>query len=85
MIERGRYLVTVSGCDLASASVDIQAAIDEMTFPLGFEPRLGGQRQEMETSFDRMRFAILLAIFMVNLEGAWRRGRRGSCLNARRL
>ena len=38
-----------------------------MTFPLGFEPRLGGQRQEMEASFESMRFAILLAIFMVYL------------------
>jgi HAE1 family hydrophobic/amphiphilic exporter-1 len=53
--------------DLGSASADIQAALDEMTFPLGFDTRLGGQRQEMETSFDSMRFAILLAVFMVYL------------------
>ena len=38
-----------------------------MTFPTGFDWRLGGQRQEMETSFDSMRFAILLAVFMVYL------------------
>ena len=57
----------LDGRDLGSASNEIQAALDEMTFPLGFETRLGGQRQEMETSFDSMRFAILLAIFMVYL------------------
>jgi HAE1 family hydrophobic/amphiphilic exporter-1 len=57
----------LDGRDLGSASADIQAALDEMTFPLGFDTRLGGQRQEMETSFDSMRFAILLAVFMVYL------------------
>jgi HAE1 family hydrophobic/amphiphilic exporter-1 len=57
----------LDGRDLGGASADIQAALDEMTFPLGFDTRLGGQRQEMETSFDSMRFAILLAVFMVYL------------------
>ena len=57
----------LDGRDLGSASNDIQAALGEMTFPLGFEARLGGQRAEMETSFASMRFAILLAIFMVYL------------------
>jgi HAE1 family hydrophobic/amphiphilic exporter-1 len=57
----------LDGLDLGSASTAIQAALDEMTFPLGFDTRLGGQRQEMETSFDSMRFAILLAVFMVYL------------------
>jgi len=38
-----------------------------MTFPEGFDWRLGGQRKEMETSFQSMQFAILLAIFMVYL------------------
>jgi HAE1 family hydrophobic/amphiphilic exporter-1 len=38
-----------------------------MTFPIGFETRLGGQRQEMETSFASMRLALLLAVFMVYL------------------
>ena len=35
--------------------------------PAGYDWRVGGQRQEMETSFDSMRLAILLAIFMVYL------------------
>jgi HAE1 family hydrophobic/amphiphilic exporter-1 len=57
----------LDGRDLGSASRDISAALDQMTFPTGFGTRLGGQRQEMETSFESMRFAILLAVFMVYL------------------
>ncbi len=38
-----------------------------MNLPAGYDWRIGGQRQEMETSFDSMRLAILLAIFMVYL------------------
>ena len=57
----------LDGRDLGSASADIQAALSEMTIPIGFETRLGGQRQEMETSFASMRFAMLLAVFMVYL------------------
>jgi HAE1 family hydrophobic/amphiphilic exporter-1 len=57
----------LDGIDLGSASAAIQGALDQMTFPLGFDTRLGGQRQEMETSFASMRFAILLAVFMVYL------------------
>jgi HAE1 family hydrophobic/amphiphilic exporter-1 len=57
----------LDGRDLGGASADIQNALAEMTLPVGFETRLGGQRQEMETSFESMRFAILLAIFMVYL------------------
>jgi HAE1 family hydrophobic/amphiphilic exporter-1 len=55
------------GRDLGSASEDIEAALDSMTWPVGFDYRLGGQRKEMETSFQSMQFAILLAIFMVYL------------------
>ncbi len=55
------------GRDLGSVSEEIEQALGAMTFPAGFDWRLGGQRQEMETSFDSMRFAILLAVFMVYL------------------
>ncbi len=55
------------GRDLGSASEDINAALASMTFPAGFDWRIGGQRQEMETSFESMRLAILLAVFMVYL------------------
>ncbi len=57
----------LDGRDLGSASEEIQKALDQMTFPAGFDFNLGGQRQEMETSFRSMRFAILLAVFMVYL------------------
>jgi HAE1 family hydrophobic/amphiphilic exporter-1 len=62
-------LVTANldGRDLGGASLDIQRALAGMTFPIGFETRLGGQRQEMEASFESMRFALLLAVFMVYL------------------
>ncbi len=55
------------GRDLGSASDDIGEALAGMTFPTGFDWRVGGQRQEMETSFESMRLAILLAVFMVYL------------------
>ena len=55
------------GRDLGSASEDILRALDAMAFPTGFDYRIGGQRQEMETSFESMQMAIALAVFMVYL------------------
>jgi HAE1 family hydrophobic/amphiphilic exporter-1 len=55
------------GRDLGSVSEEIAAALEAMNMPPGFDWRIGGQRQEMETSFDSMRMAIFLAIFMVYL------------------
>jgi HAE1 family hydrophobic/amphiphilic exporter-1 len=55
------------GRDLASVSDDIASALAAMQMPAGFDWRIGGQRQEMETSFTSMRLAIFLAIFMVYL------------------
>jgi len=55
------------GRDLGSVSLDITAALEAIAFPSGFDWHVGGQRQEMETSFDSMRLAIFLAIFMVYL------------------
>ena len=57
----------LAGRDLASVSDEITAALQSMTFPAGFDWRIGGQRQEMDTSFGSMRMAILLAVFMVYL------------------
>jgi len=53
--------------DLGSASEEIEEILQGMTLPAGFDWRIGGQRQEMETSFQSLRFAILLAVFMVYL------------------
>ncbi len=57
----------LAGRDLAGASEDIGQALDALELPSGFDSRIGGQRQEMEVSFNSMRLAILLAIFMVYL------------------
>ncbi len=57
----------VVGRDMASVGADIEAAMMTIPLPAGFDWNLGGQQEEMETSFDSMRFAILLAIFMVYL------------------
>ncbi len=53
--------------DLGSVSEEIAGALAAMRLPTGYDYRIGGQRQEMETSFDSMRLAILLAVFMVYL------------------
>ena len=55
------------GRDLGSVSRDITASLEEMGWPERYDWRLGGQEQEMETSFESMRLAILLAVFMVYL------------------
>ncbi|MFQ5767999.1 MAG: efflux RND transporter permease subunit, partial [Acidobacteriota bacterium] len=57
----------LEGRDLEAVSTDIKAILNSMPFPSGFDWRIGGQRQEMETSFRSMRLAILLAVFMVYL------------------
>jgi HAE1 family hydrophobic/amphiphilic exporter-1 len=57
----------LAGRDLGSVSDDIRAALTAMAWPSGYDWRLGGQEQEMETSFGSMRTAILLAVFMVYL------------------
>jgi len=57
----------LAGRDLAAVSDEIAEALEQMTFPSGFNWKIGGQRQEMETSFGSMKMAIFLAIFMVYL------------------
>ncbi len=57
----------IVGRDLGSVSEDIEAILDSTRFPVGFDYTVGGQRQEMDRSFDSMRLAILLAVFMVYL------------------
>jgi HAE1 family hydrophobic/amphiphilic exporter-1 len=57
----------LAGRDLGSVSEEIAAELQAMNLPPGFDWRIGGQRQEMETSFGSMRLAIFLAVFMVYL------------------
>jgi HAE1 family hydrophobic/amphiphilic exporter-1 len=62
-------LVTANlrGRDLGSVSEDIQSIIDGLLLPPDFRVRIGGQQREMATSFDSMKLAIALAIFLVYL------------------
>jgi HAE1 family hydrophobic/amphiphilic exporter-1 len=53
--------------DLGSATEDIQTVIDGLQLPPDFRVRIGGQQKEMTTSFDSMKLAIGLAIFLVYL------------------
>lgn len=53
--------------DLGSVTADIRNALDDMSWPTGYDWRLGGQEEEMATSFDSMRLAFGLAVFMVYL------------------
>ncbi|MCD4750559.1 MAG: efflux RND transporter permease subunit [Thermoanaerobaculales bacterium] len=53
--------------DLGSAAEAIEEALNDMSWPNGYDWRLGGQEEEMQTSFDSMKLAIALAIFMVYL------------------
>ncbi|KAA3613309.1 MAG: AcrB/AcrD/AcrF family protein [Calditrichaeota bacterium] len=57
----------ISGRDLGSISADIQGKIDELQLPPDFRVKVSGQQREMATSFDSMKLAISLAIFLVYL------------------
>jgi HAE1 family hydrophobic/amphiphilic exporter-1 len=57
----------LKGRDLGSVSQDIQNVIDRTQLPPDFRVRIGGQQREMVTSFDSMKLAIALAIFLVYL------------------
>ena len=62
-------LVTANlvGRDLGSVTRDIETAMAGLAMPAGFDWQLGGQQEEMATSFASMRMAILLAVFLVYL------------------
>ncbi len=62
-----RITANLAGRDLGSVSTDIERSLGEMAWPPGYDWRLGGQEQEMQTSFGSMRLALALAIFMVYL------------------
>ena len=57
----------IVGRDLGSVATEIEALMGAVALPAGFSWRLGGQQEEMETSFDSLIFAIMLAVFMVYL------------------
>jgi len=53
--------------DLGAAAAEAGAIVDRTPMPDGVAAIVSGQSEEMEESFDSMRFALLLAIFLVYL------------------
>ena len=51
--------------DLNSVMTDIQASIDQMNLPAGYEITFGGENEEMMESFASLAVALLLAIILV--------------------
>jgi len=57
----------LEGRDLGGVVVDIERVMAEIPLPEGFDISIGGQNEEMVRSFDSMKFALGLAIFLVYL------------------
>ncbi len=57
----------LEGRSLGAAVVDVQRIIEAAPPPAGLTVELGGQNREMEQSFNSLRFALALAIFLVYL------------------
>lgn len=57
----------LKGRDLSSAAKDIEAALAGLEMPPGTKVALAGQNRELGESFGSLRFAILLAVFLVYL------------------
>ena len=55
----------IEGIDLAKASERIYLALNQISFPIGFDFFISGQNQEMKTSLVSLYYALLLAIFLV--------------------
>ena len=58
---------SLSGRDLGSVSREIRESLKGISLPAGISLELGGQNDEMDTSFRSLRLAILLAVFLVYL------------------
>lgn len=57
----------LEGRDLASASRDIETALVGLEVPPGARVTVAGQNSELAQSFSSLRFALLLAVFLVYL------------------
>ncbi|WP_134699245.1 efflux RND transporter permease subunit [Ammoniphilus sp. YIM 78166] len=55
----------VAGRDLGSVSRDIQARLDKLQLPEGYQVEFGGQNQQMTDSFKQLGLAMLLSIVFV--------------------
>ena len=57
----------LAGRSLGAVIADVEAALAAAPPPVGLSTDLGGQNKEMQVSFNSLRFAIALAIFLVYL------------------
>ena len=57
----------LNGRDLGGAVADIEQASSQISIPKGFDIHIGGQNEEMVDSFDSMKFALAMAVFLVYL------------------
>ena len=57
----------LSGRDLGSVVRDIRARLADLSLPAGVSVEMGGQNDEMDSSFRSLRLAVLLAVFLVYL------------------
>jgi HAE1 family hydrophobic/amphiphilic exporter-1 len=57
----------LSGRDLGSVAEDIRGRLADLSLPAGVSVEVGGQNDEMDSSFRSLRIAILLAVFLVYL------------------
>jgi HAE1 family hydrophobic/amphiphilic exporter-1 len=55
----------LKGMDLGSVSEEIVERLADLELPPGYRIDLGGQNREMQSSFQSLRFALLLAVFLV--------------------
>ncbi len=53
--------------DLGQAAIEIQNILQQTHIPSGLNVRLTGQNEEMQVSFQSLRMALLLAVFLVYL------------------
>ncbi|MAF26374.1 MAG: multidrug ABC transporter [Gemmatimonadetes bacterium] len=69
-IQQGRAAILageVSGRSLGAVSEDLAGVVRAFPPPAGISWEEGGQNREMSVSFDSLRFALLLAVFLVYL------------------
>ena len=57
----------LDGRDLGGVVEEIETTLADLPLPEGFTVSIGGQNEEMVRSFDSMKFALLLAVFLVYL------------------
>ena len=53
--------------DLGDAATEVRAYLEEIPHPIGTKSNVGGQNEEMESSFASLQFALALALIMVYL------------------